>query len=98
MSWMIIILLSAILPEFPEPLFVVRPRPGGNWGLNAIPKQAYSFENRKTLPGDWAGLRDEELAAATGVSDAIFCHNGLFLAVTKTKEGALALAKIALES
>jgi uncharacterized UPF0160 family protein len=87
-----------ILPEFPEPLFIVRPRPGGTWGLNAIPKQAFSFENRKNLPAGWAGLKNEELVAVTGIDDAIFCHNGLFLAVTKTKEGALALAKIALES
>jgi len=36
------------------------------------------------------------LAKVTGVPDATFCHNGRFLAVAKSKEGALKLAEIAL--
>ncbi len=42
------------------------------------------------------GLRDEELQKITGVEDAVFCHKGLFLAVSKSKEGAVKLAELAL--
>ena len=56
------------------------------------------FEDRMKLPAAWAGLRDEELAKVTGVPDAVFCHRALFLAVAKSKEGALALAKLALSN
>ena len=61
-------------------------------------KARYSFENRKDLPAAWAGLRDVDLQAVTGVDDAIFCHNGRFLIVAKTLEGARALAKLALDN
>ena len=79
-----------------EPLFVIKPRPGGLWGLNTVPSAPFTFTVRKQLPEAWAGLRDEDMAKVSGVSDAIFCHNGRFLAVAKTKEGARYLAKIAL--
>jgi uncharacterized UPF0160 family protein len=41
-------------------------------------------------------LKDEELQKISGVSDATFCHRGLFLAGAKSKEGAIKLAEIAL--
>lgn len=87
-----------VLMQFPEPLFVVRPNTDGNWRITGISAKPHSFEIRKQLPQAWAGLRDQELAQVTGISDAVFCHNGLFLAVAKSREGVLALAKIALES
>jgi len=57
-----------------------------------------SFENRKDFPNTWAGLRDEEFQKVSGVSDAVFCHRGLFLIGAKSKEGAIKLAQIALTS
>lgn len=81
-----------------EPLFVVAPRPDGNWKVATVTVAPFIFTNRKDLPKSWGGLRDEALAEVTGISDAIFCHNGLFLAVTKTKESALQLATLALKS
>ena len=39
---------------------------------------------------------DETLQKVTGVEDAVFCHKGLFLAVAKSKEGAIKLAELAL--
>lgn len=85
------------LQDFAEPLFVVY---GDNedWGVVAMRKEINSFKNRKDLPKSWAGLRDQELKKITGVSDSIFCHRNLFLAVAKTKEGAIKLAQIAVES
>ncbi len=88
-----------ILNNFPEPLFVVYPRSSdGFWGVKAVGEDPRTFVNRKNLPKLWAGLRDEELENVTGVPGAIFCHRGLFFAVAKTKEGAMKLAQIAVES
>lgn len=90
------------LAEFPEPLFVVEPSDEdgniGNWKVKTVRDNIFSFKNRKDLPATWAGRRDSELAEITGVSDATFCHNKLFIAVAKSKSGALALAKIAIDS
>lgn len=87
------------LTAYPEPLYVVLPRFGSSqWKVETVRKVPYAFENRKNLPESWAGLRDQELTAASGVSDAVFCHNGRFLAVAASKEGACALAKKALEA
>jgi uncharacterized UPF0160 family protein len=90
---------SEILNDLPEVLFVVYPRETSNtWGVKAIRENSQTFKNRKDLPVSWAGLRDEELQRVTGVSDAVFCHRGLFLAVSNSKEGAIKLAQIAVES
>ncbi|MDB5204386.1 MAG: metal-dependent protein hydrolase [Candidatus Taylorbacteria bacterium] len=85
-----------ILLNMPEPLFVIFPN-GENWSLKTVSKEKGSFESRKQLPENWAGLRDEELAKVTGVPDAYFCHNARFMANARSKEGVLALAKLALE-
>ncbi len=88
-----------VLHNFPEPLFVICPRKTDNsWGVKAVRKDPKTFNNRKDFPASWASLRDEELQKITGISDAVFCHRGLFLAVAKSKEGAIKLAQIAVES
>ena len=66
--------------------------------VNTIRTKPGSFDSRKNLPEAWGGLRDEELARISGVPDATFCHKGLFLAIAKTKEGALKLAEKALSN
>lgn len=88
-----------ILNTFPEPLFVIYPRrTDDTWGVKAIREDSKTFKNRKDLPEAWGGLRLEQMAQASSVSDAIFCHRGLFMAVAKSKEGAIELAKIAVNS
>lgn len=88
-----------IIDNLPEPLFVVYPRKvTEDWGVEAVKNGPKTFKNRKNFPNSWAGLRDEELQKITGVSDAVFCHRGLFLAVANSKEGAIKLAQIAVES
>lgn len=80
--------------EKEEVLYVVSPnKEKTQWRVVVL--QEESFVNRKDLPSEWAGLRDEELQKVSGVEDATFCHRGLFLAVAKSKEGALELARIA---
>lgn len=88
-----------ILYKFLEPLYAIYPRSIDNtWGVKAIRENPKTFINRKNFPKSWGGLRDGELQKITGVSDAIFCHRGLFLAAAKSKEGAIKLAQIAVES
>jgi len=81
--------------KYPEPLYVITRR-GENWRAEAVRKEKNNFENRKSFPATWAGKRDAEIAELTGVPDAIFCHNGCFLVVAKSKEGIIALVQMAL--
>lgn len=86
------------MAKYPEPLYVVYEREDGKWSVKAVRKNPAEFPARKMFPETWAGLRDQALAAASGVPDAVFCHNGRFIAVARSKEGALALAKKASEA
>jgi uncharacterized UPF0160 family protein len=86
-----------VISEYPEPLFVVRPASGTNrWTVKRVPVEGAKFKNRLDLPESWAGKRDEELQKITGVKDATFCHRSRFIAGAMSKEGAIALAKLAL--
>jgi len=88
-----------ILHNFPEPLFAIYPRKiDGSWGVKAIREDPKTFVNRKNFPKSWGGLRDEELQKISKVPDALFCHRGLFLAAAQSKEGAIKLAQLALNS
>ncbi len=99
-----LVILDAFYPHektlagYPEPLFTVFPRPDGSWNVKAIRNDVSSFKNRKDLPEEWAGKRDRELASITGVLDAVFCHAGRFMAVAKSKEGAIQLARHAIDT
>lgn len=88
------------LSAHPEPLYVVTPDRGemGNWKVEAVRDDPYSFQNRKSLPATWAGKSSKELAEVTGVADAVFCHNKRFIAAARSKEGALKLATLAANS
>lgn len=88
-----------ILSKFPEPLFVVYYNvTGDTWSMKAVRDDILSFDNRKGLPKEWAGKRDADLEEVTGVPGAVFCHNNLFMAVAKTREGILKMAEIAMNS
>ena len=64
--------------------------------LNTVPTSKENVIARADLPEAWAGLRDAELAAVTGVPDAGFCHNGRFIASARSYEGIRAMAALAL--
>ncbi len=88
-----------VLSGYPEPLMVVYPNAQDKtWSAKAVSVSENRFENRITFPKAWAGKRDSELAQISGVADATFCHSALFIAVAKSKEGAIALAKKAIEA
>lgn len=77
-------------------MYVVYPRKDGKWGVQAVRKDPRSFDVRKLLPERWARKNAEELREMTGVKDAIFAHGARYMAVAESKEGALELAKLAL--
>ena len=86
------------LAEQKDIKFVIYQVQNGSWHIQATPKEKDSFKTKKSFPKDWSGLQNSDLAKITGVKDAIFCHRNLFLTVTNTKEGAVEIAKIALNS
>jgi len=69
--------------------FVIFPGIEDDWRIIAIPPKEHSFANKVSLPEAWAGLTDEALEEATGVPGAKFCHKNRFIAVFKTRAGAL---------
>ena len=89
---------SVVRKEMPKVLFVISHNLGEQrYMLHTVPATADTFEARADLPASWAGLRDGDLAAVTGVADAGFCHNGRFIAAAKSYEGIYAMALQALK-
>ena len=86
---------QVIVPGAPDARFVIYPKRQG-FGLEAVPRQLGSFENRRDLPEAWAGLAGNDLVAVTGVADALFCHAKRFLVVARSHEGIEQLAQLAL--
>lgn len=80
-----------------QALYMVYPSQSGQWMIQTVPVEPGSFEDRKSLPKPWAGLSDAELQAETGIEDAMFCHNGLFIAGTTSFESTMKMAALALQ-
>jgi uncharacterized UPF0160 family protein len=88
---------SVVVDEMPEVLFVIYPdSDGSQYQIKTVPVESGSFTTRRDLPKSWAGLRDAELAAVTGVQDSVFCHLNLFIGGAKSLESAIRLAELAL--
>lgn len=89
---------AVVRKEMPKVLFVISYSLGEQrYLIHTVPVSPDSFEARADLPRAWAGLRDAELAAVTGVPDATFCHNGRFIAAARSYEGIMAMARQALK-
>lgn len=80
-----------------EAIFVIWPSSSG-WTVRGVPDDVHSFNTKKPFPTSWGGLEGETLAAVSGVPDAYFCHRNLWIAGTRTREGAIDLAKKALNA
>ncbi|MDD5241653.1 MAG: MYG1 family protein [Sulfuricella sp.] len=78
--------------------YVVFPNVSGGWRVQAVSTVPHSFSMHKPLPESWRGLEGEALDAATGIPGGIFCHASGFICGHPTREGALALAKTAIEA
>jgi len=79
----------------PKTKFIIYPQ-NGVWSVRATRRNLLDFKIKNPFPRSWSGKRDGELIKISGIKDAIFCHRNLFLAVAKSREGAIRLAKIAL--
>jgi uncharacterized UPF0160 family protein len=99
-----IIVLPRALPWEPaiyagnhtEALYVISEK-RGTWYCQAVRPDEGSFEQRKPLPEQWAGLEGADLAEVTGVPDAVFCHAMRFICAAQSLEGVMALARLAVE-
>ncbi|KAF2025101.1 metal-dependent protein hydrolase [Setomelanomma holmii] len=83
----------------PQVLYVLFPedKPEGKWRIRAVSKENGGFVNRKDLPDAWKGVRDEQLDQVSGVQGCVFVHAAGFIGGNKSFDGALAMAKKALE-
>lgn len=79
-----------------EALYIIYPSDTGQWRIQAVPVVLGSFDDRKSLPKAWAGLSGQELQGVTGLDDAMFCHNGLFIAGAESFESTIKMAEMAL--
>ena len=77
-------------------IYSVSPASNGNWVVDTMPPEPGSFDQRLPLPEAWAGLQEADLAAASGVPDAVFVHVRRFVGAARSREGALAMALKAL--
>lgn len=70
----------------------------GQWNVQALPPKDDPCAQRKSLPEAWRGLDDVSLQEITGVKDVVFCHAGGFICGARSQEGALKLARLAIEA
>ncbi|MEY8214899.1 MAG: MYG1 family protein [Colwellia sp.] len=80
-----------------EALYMIYPSQSGQWIIQTVPVEPGSFEDRKSLPKQWAGLSDQAFKEVTDIDDAMFCHNGLFIAGAESFESTMKMASIALQ-
>ena len=88
---------AVVRKEMPKVLFVISYNMAEQRHMiHTVSVSTENFDARADLPEAWAGLRDADLAAVTGVPDAGFCHNGRFIASAKSYEGIREMARLAL--
>lgn len=89
---------TTVLNLSQDALFMVYPSQTGQWRIQTVPVELGSFEDRKKLPAPWAGLSGKELQDVTDLDDAMFCHNGLFIAGCESFENTMKMAAMALDA
>lgn len=91
--------LESAHPDRPPVLYVLYPEsaePAAKWRLQAVPVSD-GFESRKALPEKWRGVREKALDELTGVPGGVFVHASGFIGGNETREGALEMARRAVE-
>lgn len=90
-------LLSSENPKAKDILFVVQPSNRGGYTWRGVPEELGSYKQRLSAPQEWWGLSGRPLQDITGVLDATFCHRTGFAGGSQSLEGALSLARQAIE-
>ena len=93
--------LEAEHPDAEKVLYVLYPESeheGAKWRIQAVSVSKDSFESRKPLPDSWRGVRDDQLSDVSGIDGCVFAHASGFIGGNKTREGALEMARKAMDS
>ncbi len=80
-----------------EVLFVIYPKEEGFY-IQTVREYGEVRRDRKSLPEEWAGKREEELSRIIGIKDAVFCHSSRFIAKAGSFESILKMADIAISN
>lgn len=83
------------IDEDKEIVFVISPD-HGQYIIQTVRRSDGGYGDVKPLPLSWAGKRDSELSAVTGVEDAVFCHTDRFIAGARSVESIMKMAQLAL--
>lgn len=83
---------EAQLADDDKPLYVLYQDSSGGWRVQCVSVTAGGFENRKSLPEPWCGVRDAALDEKSGIDGCVFVHANGFIGGNKTFDGALAMA------
>lgn len=67
------------------------------WRVQAVGIAPGSFESRRPLPSSWRGVRDDQLSSIAGIPGCVFVHASGFIGGNETQEGALEMARKALQ-
>jgi len=82
----------------PHILFCIIESTDGSWSVVSVPEHhGEQFATRMTLLPEFLGMKNEELQNGTGIPDAVFVHSSGFMGVSKTREGAIAMANKTIE-
>jgi len=68
-----------------------------SYRIQCVPVTPGSFVCKLFLPEKWGGLSNNALVEACGIEGARFVHSGRFIGGHNTKDGALTMARKALE-
>ena len=79
-------------------LFAENGEPSSKWRIRAVSASSESFENRKSLPEAWRGVRDEDLSGVACIPGCVFVHASGFIGGNVTFEGALEMARKAVNT
>eukprot|EP00127_Corallochytrium_limacisporum_P005395 Clim_evm7s204 gene=Clim_evmTU7s204 len=77
--------------------YVIYPDSGEKWRVQCVPASDIGFENRRSLPEAWRGLRDADLSEVSGIDGCVFVHAAGFIGGNQTFDGALSMAIKALK-
>jgi len=78
--------------------FVLYSDQGGMWRVQAVTVEGTAFENRLGLPEEWRGVRDDVLEKITNIRGSRFVHAAGFIGGNTYYEGALEMARAALQA
>ena len=84
--------------KYDQLLYVIFPDAQHKWHVSCVPDKSGGYTNRKSLPLAWAGLDGEELDKVTGIKGCVFCHRARFVGGHTTKDGAIAMVRLALQA